>query len=273
MAPFILANFPNASTYDLYCEPFMGGCHVIAQKPVGKHYEVINDLNGDLVNFWMQLRNNPEKIVAKLETLPYSRQLHYGYHRSLFDGTRLDELERAARWFYVLQSSFSAHLKTTSVGWKNGPRDPGHGQPHAFHTALTLFAVVASRFSRVEIDNRDFETVIRQHQGPHTLFYVDPPYVGVEDYYKRADGGFTLADHERLATQLNTISAQVALSYYDHPALEEWYPPQKWRRVSWETVKHSQRTKDTHDGATELLLMNYPVAAQTLWTDGSGVTA
>ncbi len=269
-APLILKIFPPKESYDLYCEPFMGGCHVIAHKPIWKHYEVINDLNGDLVNFWLQLRDHTEALASRLDTLPYSRELHYNYHRDLFDGTELDPLERAVRWYYVLQSSFGSWLRpTSSTGWKNAPRNPGRGQPHSYHAALELFAAVSKRFRFVEIDNRDFEIVIRQHQGLRTLFYVDPPYVGVEDYYRQTNSVFTLADHERLAAVLNTTSAMVMLSYYDHPLLDHWYPPDRWRRVQWDTVKHSQRTKATHDSVTELLLCNYSASVITapLWEE------
>ncbi len=272
MARFILSAFPHPGTHDVYCEPFMGGCHVIAQKPISGHYEAINDINGDLVNFWMHCRNYPEKLQQYLDDLPYSRQLHYDYHTSLFDGTELDPLERAARWFYVLQSSFSAHLKPTSVGWRNAPRNADRnavrGQPHAFHSAIDLFSVMAERLRFVEIDNRDFETVICQHARPRTLFYCDPPYIGTEMYYSTG-GHFSLADHERLAQILNATPAMVILSYYDDPLLSELYPASKWRRITWETFKHSQRTKETHSTATELLLMNYPAPAG-LWQLDSG---
>jgi DNA adenine methylase len=264
MAPFILSSFPATSAYDVYVEPFAGACHVLMQKPVAHHYEAVNDLNGDLVNFWMRMRECPDALLSQLQDLPYSRQLHYDYHRSLFDGSELDPLERAVRWFYVLQSSFSCHLKPTSTGWKNRPRDVGRGQPHAYHTALSLFDAVSERLKCVEIDNRDFEAVIKQHAGPRTLFYVDPPYLGVEDYYKRADGGFTMADHERLARVLASVPGYVALSSYEHPALEAWYPASKWRRLQWQTRKHSQRTKTTHDEVEEVLLLNYEATSQQL---------
>lgn len=266
MARFILATFPPKEAYDLYCEPFMGGCHVIAQKPAWKHYEVINDTNGDLVNFWMQCRDNSERLQHRLDTLPYSRELHYDYHAGLFNGAELEPLERAVRWYYVLQGSFNAHLKPTSVGWKNAPRYPGRGQPHAFHSAVNLFTAMAERLRYVEIDNRDFETVIRQHEKPRTLFYVDPPYLNVEDYYRTQTATFTLADHERLARVLNASPALIILSYYDDPILADLYPAEKWRRITWQTFKHSQRTKESHDAATELLLMNYP-AASGLWDE------
>lgn len=265
----IIASFPPAELYDVYCEPFLGGAHVIAQKPITGHYEVVNDINGDLINFWLHIRNNPEQLVERLNSLPYSRQLHYDYHASLYDGTALDPLEHAVRWYYVLQSSFSAHLKTTSVGWRNGPRnaDRSRGQPHAFHSAIELFTLVAERFRHVEIDNRDFEKVIRQHDKPRTLFYVDPPYLGCEDYYRSASTAFSSNDHQRLATVLNNSQAYVALSYYPHPLLDELYPADKWRRVTWSTFKHSQRTKEQHDEATELLLMNYQPASASLWSE------
>jgi DNA adenine methylase len=123
------------------------------------------------------------------------------------------------------------------------------------------------RLRLVEIDNRDFEGVVRSYTGPRTLFYVDPPYLGVEDYYKHADGTFTIDDHRRLAHLLNEIEGSVVLSYYEHPLLDEWYPAPKWRRLTWKTRKHSQRTRETHDEATELLLCNYPAASASLWDD------
>jgi hypothetical protein len=129
MAPFILASFPDVSAYDVYVEHFAGACHVLMQKPVAHHYEAINDINGDLVNFWLTVRNSPEALLSRLASLPYSRELHYAYHRSLFDGSILDPIERAARWYYVLQSSFSAHLKPSSVGWKIVPAISGGVNP------------------------------------------------------------------------------------------------------------------------------------------------
>ncbi len=258
-AAFILDAFPPRESYDCYCEPFMGGCHVIARKPPWKHREVVNDLNGDLVNFWLQLRDHAAELAARLESLPYSREVHYTYHQTLFDGTPLDPLERAAQWYYVLKSSFSAMLRPTSpVGWRNDLHDV-----NAYRSSLTLFAALSERFHRVVIDNRDFAQVITQEQGPRTLFYVDPPYIGAEDYYRTA-GDFTLADHERLAAVLRTTPAMVVLSYYEHPLLAQWYPPDVWQRVHWQTVKHSQRTEATHEQVHEVLLYNFSPTLTTL---------
>ena len=255
----ILAAFPAPESYDTYVELFGGAAHVLIQKPPAHHTEVYNDIESDLVNFWLVCRDQVGELEARCRSLPYSRALSSQYHRSLFDGTPLEPVERAARWFYVLRSSYSAWLRPGSpTGWRAANRY----DVTDYHSALELFAVVQQRFRHVLIDCRDFAAVFRQYNRPDTLFYVDPPYLGVEGYYQHS---FTQTDHERLAALLTQTEAAVALSYYPHPLLDALYPAARWRRVTWAVAKHSQRSRATRERATEMLLCNYPAPAATLW--------
>lgn len=265
-ARHIIAQFPLPSQYDTYCELFGGAAHVLMQKKPYKHVEVYNDLNGDLVNFWMQARDNLEALEEACRSLPYSREVYYQYHYSLFDGTQLQPLERATRWFYVVRNNFNGHLNPIPTGWSTGIKDKASGPAHSYRSAIDLFKQVQERFRLVMIDNRDFEQIFKIYDKPRTLFYLDPPYVESEFYYHNQEP-FTMDDHVRLASLLNSTSAYVALSYYPHPILDELYPADKWRRVTWEVQKHSQKTKTTRDKATELLLCNYQPTARTLWDD------
>src|SRR5439155_20619800 len=99
---------------------FGGAAHVFMQKKAYKHVEIYNDLNSDLVNFWMQCRDNLEAMEEACRSLPYSREIYYQYHYSLFDGTQLQPLERAVRRFYVLRSNFNGHLNPMPTGWSCG---------------------------------------------------------------------------------------------------------------------------------------------------------
>lgn len=266
LAQKILASFPPPESYDTYVEPFGGAAHVMLAKPPYRHVEVYNDVNDDLVNFWLQCRDHMNTLVERLDSLPYARKTYYDYHESLFDGTALDPLERATRWFYVLRCSFRPEVSKTPSGWINGPKSPGVGRTQSYFSALSLFTAVKARFRLVEIDNRGFEQIIKQHESPRALIYCDPPYLDVEHYYQ---GSFNLEDHKRLATLLNNTPSKVALSYYPHPLLDELYPENRWRRIMWKTPKHSQRTKETHDIATEMLLCNFPAQCATLWNDAT----
>lgn len=287
LARAIVAQFPPAHTYDIFVDAFGGGANILLSKPAGKHLEVYNDLNGDLVNCWKHLRNHPEEMAEALRSLPYSRQLYYEYHASLHDGTQLEPLERAVRWYYVLASSFRASVEEMPSGWINGVNGlhggkqgnyAGQLHSHIYRRRMDLLAPIAERFKFVEVDCRDFEEVVKQFERVYNLkalVYCDPPYIGAEGYYTSAKNESMEDFHQRLARVLNETPAMVALSYYAHPLLEELYPASKWRRVSFDAVKHSQRTKAKHDKADEILLMNYQPAAQSLWdeikTDSEGV--
>jgi DNA adenine methylase len=259
----ILRAFPEPEQYDTYVELFGGAAHVLFQKPPGKHIEVYNDLSGDLVNFWMHCRDHAPELEQRCRSLPYARSLYYVYRQSLFDGSPLDPLERAVRWFYVTKSMYSSQPPVPGgpSGWNAGIKNSRYSSVHAYRSALDLFEAIQKRLRFVLIDQRDFADVFRSYDKPRVLFYVDPPYLGVNQYYQDP---FSLADHERLAALLQTAQAYVALSSYPHPLLENLYPRSRWQRLAWLMPKHSQRSA-TNDVATELLLTNYRL--NSLWED------
>jgi DNA adenine methylase len=217
----IVSAFPPPDAYDTYVEVFGGAAHVLVRKPPFKHIEVYNDLNDDLVRFWMAARNQPEALQQRIDTLPYSRSLYAAYRQSLRRHESMDELERAARWFYLLRSTFGG-VPDFSKGWGYTIQQ-GSNKAHSIRTATALLTLIAERFRSVQIEHQDFASIIQTYQTPRTLFYVDPPYIGCEDYYDDTDGTalFTEQDHHRLAALLNATPALVAVSYYEHPLVRE----------------------------------------------------
>ncbi len=260
----IVAAFPPAHAYTTYLEPCGGAAHVLMAKLQGGHREIYNDLNDDLCNFWLQIQNNANVLVARLQSLPYSRHPYYSYHARLFDGSEIEPMERAVMWFYVLRSTGTGWLRESPVGWNNSLSNT-----LSFHSVLDCFMPVQERLSnpRIIIDNRDIERVIEEYDSPKTLLYIDPPYIGAEFYYqvgirRHAKKVF---DHERLASLLNSVQGYVVLSYYPHSQFEAWYPSDRWRCVTWQQRKVSALQDEASDEATEMLLMNYPANAGGLW--------
>lgn len=262
----IVAAFPPATSYKTYCEPCCGALHVFLAKPYDeRHEEIINDLDDNLMVFWQQMQTSAQAIQERIEPLPYSRKLYYDYYRSLFDGSELSDLERACRYFYALRGTGTGWLRKSPVGW-NHRRDA----VRAFRHVLELFEVVQERLKYVAIDNRDVLATIRRYDDPFSLFYVDPPYFGVEQYYEACRGkGFP---HEEMAALLNQAKGKVALSYYPHPEIDRLYPASKWRRLTWQQPKNSNIQTDEMAIATEMLLLNYPDETATLWNDASLLT-
>jgi DNA adenine methylase len=71
------------------------------------------------------------------------------------------------------------------------------------------------RLAGVTIENLPYGEFIARYDGPGTLFYLDPPYFGSEDFY--GPSVFARADFGRLAEQLAAITGQFILTVNDMP--------------------------------------------------------
>lgn len=266
----ILEAFPASNSYKVFAEVFCGSASILFAKPRGSHLEVINDKNARLINFWMAVREEVEYLQWKLKTLPYSESLFKQFKTSLDEKTPMEAIEEAARWYYVNRGTISGHIDS-SKGWSyTAPQSKiAYGVPSdavGYQNAVALLPLLSSRLAEVQIHDWDYTRLIEKYETPLTLFFIDPPYIGSENYYAVDDTPpFTSDDHVMLAELLNKTPAKVVLSYYEHPWLDELYPAEKWRRVTWQHHKESSRMNKTLQVAREVLLCNYPEPVASLW--------
>ena len=78
----------------------------------------------------------------------------------------------------------------------------------------------SERLKKVVIENKDFESLIRNYDRPNAFFYCDPPYFKTEHYY---DAAFSEADHKRLKQCLSSIKGRLILFYNDSEFIRELY--------------------------------------------------
>ncbi len=72
MIPTLLEAIPP---HTRYVEVFGGSAELLLSKPRSRE-KVYNDINGYLVNLFMQVRDNSEKVQERLQWLPNSRGLY-----------------------------------------------------------------------------------------------------------------------------------------------------------------------------------------------------
>jgi len=87
-------------------------------------------------------------------------------------------------------------------------------------------------FKRIEISNLDYKDVIKNHDSEDTFFYLDPPYVGYENYYYH--NSFSGDSHSELSQVLKSIKGKWLLSYYRFDKLMDWYS--NYKIVSQKTI-------------------------------------
>lgn len=255
LAPWIISNFPE---HRIYVEPFGGAASVLLRKN-RVYAEVYNDLDAEVVNVFKVFRENGQQLKEYLWGTPFARD---EFISSYFPSDDLVEQARrtVARSFMGFGSSAvtkTRHVTTKfskpTTGFRANSNRSGTVPSHDWANYADACEALIARLRGVTIENRDAIEVMKAHDGPETLHYVDPPYVAASrdagsDYkYEMTD-----ADHTVLAAALKSLQGMVCLSGYNSEIYNDLYDG--WRK---------EERKALADGAAErveVLWMNYPAA-------------
>jgi DNA adenine methylase len=216
----------------IFCEAFAGSAVVLLNREPSP-VEVLNDIDGDIINFFRVLRDRPDELIEKLYLTPFSREEFRRAIEAKNDGS-LDPVERA-RLFFVRAEQVRIGLEQTATlgrwAWcKYTSRSGMAGAVSRWTNRILALWAVAERLRRVQIENDDAFNVIKKYDTKDTLFYLDPPYPHEVRGDPRAYGfEMSEADHKRLAELLHSVKGRVALSGYKGPLLESLYSD--WTRI------------------------------------------
>src|SRR5574344_772673 len=183
--------------YERYIEVFGGGGWILFHKFPGNDFEVYNDFNGLLVNLYRCVRDKPRELMEQLQYVLNSREAFELVRDNLARDSPASDVQKAA-WFYqLIRYSYASSL------------DSFGSQPHDMRANFRLIEQAHRRLSKVVIENKDFEKLIRQYDRPVSFFYADPPYYETEKYYKNVgEEGFQEKDHIRLRDTLMGIEGK-----------------------------------------------------------------
>ncbi len=249
LASWIVALMP---AHRVYVEPYAGSAAVLFAKSAST-IEILNDLDGNVVNFYRVMRERQEDLVRALTYTPYSRQEYSGAD---LDDDSLDDVERARRFVIRCSQGRNGAGSGSKVGWSNAIRR-NQSRPGTFVNAVDRLPLVADRLRRVAIEHRDAVDCIDAYDSPETLLYVDPPYLAstrVSNLDYRLDVAGEV-EHRRLAACLRAFGGRVLLSGYPSPLYDELFGD--WQRVEKSVSRPSanQRGKASAT-AVEVVWMN-----------------
>jgi len=248
---------PLIPEHDVYVEVFGGAAHLLFAKPPAK-VNVYNDIDDNLVNFFRVLRD-PEKAKRLQQLLyltPYSRK-EFEFCRDHLNEPGIDDVERARRFFVAVRQSFSAYFRN----WKyDAPARRSVLSTETFYNFVDRIPEFTDFLRKVQIENGDFERVIKRYDSPRTFFYCDPPYVADAIKAEHPYRGMSLQDHRRLVGVLLNVQGKVMLSGYDHPV---YAPLEKagWRKIQVRRPLCAINSRKNLGGRrahqTEYLWLNY----------------
>jgi len=219
-----------------YVEPFFGGGAVLlAREPddqqllFGDHVgvsELVNDINGRLVNFWRVLQNEQTftQFHRILQAMPMARAEWEQAHTHEYGK---DAVADAVAFFVDCRQSRSGMMTCFTSVTRSRTRRGMNGNVSEWLSAVDGLPEVHARLKRVFIENMPAADLIRREDAAATLFYCDPPYVhetrSSPDAYAFE---MTEQEHRELLEVLRACKGKVMLSGYPSPlyaaALADW---------------------------------------------------
>jgi len=218
LAKAIIAEIPQHTTY---AEAFAGACWVLFAKEPSK-YEVINDLNSDLVAFYRVLQNHVEEFCRQFKFLLVSREWFADWNRQLAAGG-LTDIQKAARFYYVQRCSYGGKL----VGRTFGTSVARLPRVNLLRMEEEL-SQIHLRLTGVTIENLPWSEFLGRYDRPETFFYLDPPYWGCEELY---GPHFSRDDFPCMAERLSSLQGKFLLSLNDVPEIRTIFKAFQIREV------------------------------------------
>ena len=236
-----------------FCEPFSGSAAVLLNRQPSP-VETYNDIDGEVVNFFRVLRQQPKELIRLLSLTPFSREEFCLAIYGETDG--LTELERARRFYIRARQTRTGLAQTATLGrWANCKKTSRSGMSGVVSRwlgGIEGLEWIAERLIRVQIENRPALDLIQLYDSHEALFYCDPPYLhetrGDAKAYK-----FEMdeREHRELSKILKECKGKAAISGYRCDLMDTLY--KDWRRFDApEKNCHSVKQK-----RQESLWMNY----------------
>jgi DNA adenine methylase len=213
----IIALIPK---HTLYCEPFFGGGAVFFAKEPSP-LEVINDINGELINLYRVIKTQFKPLQRKIQSTLHSR-LEYKHAQVIFTCPELfNSIDRAWSVWVLTNQTYASKLNG-SWGYdkkENKSSKQLHYKRESFTEEIKI------RLGLTQIECADALEVIRKRDSKTTFFYVDPPY------FNSALGPFknyNIQDFENLLLVLSKIKGKFILSSYPSKLQATYAKKNKW---------------------------------------------
>ena len=241
----IIALFPP---HDTYVEPFAGGAQVFFHKEPST-VEVLNDLDGEVVNFLRVCQWHHEELVRTLRYHVPSRKWFALLQKT--DPATITDVQRAARFLYLQKNAFGGLVLKQHYHYGVVQR-PNYNPKRL----PEVIAAAHERLQMVQLESLPYEEILRRYDRPKTLFFLDPPYWGPKLY----KFNFVDEDFAQLADRLRKLQGHFILSLNDCPKARETFAE---FHIQTTTLSYTAQSR-VGKRYQELIITSFPVRSGEL---------
>lgn len=220
--------------HEIYLEPYFGSGAVFFNKQPAR-LETVNDIDGNVVNLFRVLREEPERLAQIVELTPWARDEYFSSY-----GKTGDSIEDARRFLVRCWQAFGT-VTGSKTGWRHSATGRCPVMPQQWDTVPERIIAAAQRLKAAQIENMDAVQLIKKYNDPKCLVYADPPYVPETRRKNIYAEEMTEAQHVDLLEALQMHSGAAVISGYDHPLYNEFL--KGWQRVDKHALAERGQTR------------------------------
>ncbi len=238
---------PLIPDHKTYTESFAGGLAVFfAKEPAD--VEVINDLNGEVINFYQVLKFSYPELKNSINETLHSKNQH-DYASFIYTNPHFfKKIQRAWALWVLSKEGFAGRLD----GFWGYDKVKNH-KSKAIKNAIDQFLPeLAERLRYTQIEKRNALQIIKSRDHLDAFHFCDPPYI---DSNQGHYAGYNEQHFTELLELLSVIEGKFMLTMFPHEILSKFIAENKWRVV--EINRTISASKVSRRKQIELIVMNY----------------
>lgn len=242
------------SDADTYLEPFLGSGAVFFR--IKPRRAILNDLNEALIETYMSLRDEPNKVWKHLKC--HQRKHNKEYYYLVRNQKPRTSAARAAKLIYLNRTCFNGLYRVNLDGIFNVPK----GTKGSVILPSDDFKSVSVVLQAASLLSRDFsEVILKSKEGD--FLYIDPPYTvrhNNNNFLKYNEHIFSWSDQKRLANYLAKAArrgSHILMSNADHSSIRDLYSDKIWVQFSVRRLSLLASSAVDRRETTELVVSNY----------------
>lgn len=247
--------------YNNYYEPFVGGGALFFE--LAPKNATINDFNNELINCYIQIKNNPNKLIESLRKHKEKNSKEYYLEIRGLDRldcfSNLSGIERAARIMYMLRVNFNGLYRVNSKNQFNVPYG-NYSNPKIVDEELINSISDYLNSNEIKIMSGDFEDSLDTVKSGDFV-YFDPPYIPLNEtssFTLYTHEGFSYEDQVRLRDTVRKLTEKGVKVMVSNSSSELTIDLYKEFNVHYVDVTRTNGAKSTSRGVVkEVIITNY----------------
>jgi DNA adenine methylase len=241
LAKHILPLFPP---HRCYVEVFCGGAALFFMRKERSYVEVINDINGELINLYRVVAHHMDEFIRQFDWLQLNSREQFNQLKAT-PPSMLTDIQRAARFYYLTNNAFGGSLRHHSFGTSASEKSLDHT------TIQERLSQAQTRLRGAYIENLAWLAVMQRYDRDHSFMYCDPPYFGMTGYGVE----FGLHQYDEMAHFMRTCKSKVMVSINDHPAMRQAF--NGFHMTEIQATYSINKTTEARPKSQELIITNY----------------